>query len=103
MRPSGAAADPAAGGAPAERIWSVSELGAASRTLLEAAWPDLRVEGEISNFHAQAASGHWYFTLKDDRAQIAAAMFRSDNRRVRFRPENRLLLEQAVHRNRRSG
>lgn len=42
---------------------------------------------EISNF-SQPASGHWYFTLKDDRAQVRCAMFRNSNRRTTFRPQN---------------
>ncbi len=42
---------------------------------------------EISNF-TQPASGHWYFTLKDDTAQVRCAMFRNSNRRVTFRPQH---------------
>ncbi|BFO11376.1 exodeoxyribonuclease VII large subunit [Serratia rubidaea] len=45
------------------------------------------LSAEISNF-SQPASGHWYFTLKDDRAQVRCAMFRNSNRRVNFRPQN---------------
>jgi len=45
------------------------------------------ISGEISNF-TQPASGHWYFTLKDDTAQIRGAMFRNSNRRVTFRPQH---------------
>ncbi len=41
------------------------------------------ISGEISNF-TQPASGHWYFTLKDDTAQVRCAMFRNSNRRVTF-------------------
>ena len=47
----------------------------------------LWVEGELSNL-ARPSSGHWYFTLKDDNAQIRCAMFRNRNRGVQFRPEN---------------
>jgi len=47
----------------------------------------LWIEGEISNF-ACPASGHWYFTLKDERAQCRAAMFRGRNNRVGFLPKN---------------
>lgn len=46
----------------------------------------LRVSGEISNL-VRASSGHWYFTLKDDRAQVRCAMFRGRNAQVRFRPQ----------------
>jgi len=45
------------------------------------------ITGEISNF-SQPASGHWYFTLKDDTAQVRGAMFRNSNRRVTFRPQH---------------
>ena len=45
------------------------------------------ISGEISNF-TQPASGHWYFTLKDDGAQVRCAMFRNSNRRVTFRPQH---------------
>lgn len=45
------------------------------------------VEGEISNF-ARPSSGHWYFTLKDDKAQVRCAMFRNRNHMVRFRPQD---------------
>lgn len=45
------------------------------------------ITGEISNF-TQPASGHWYFTLKDDTAQVRCAMFRNSNRRVTFRPQH---------------
>ncbi|MCP1629063.1 exodeoxyribonuclease VII large subunit [Citrobacter amalonaticus] len=45
------------------------------------------ISGEISNF-SQPSSGHWYFTLKDDTAQVRCAMFRNSNRRVTFRPQH---------------
>ena len=47
----------------------------------------LWIEGEVSNFVCPS-SGHWYFTLKDERAQCRAAMFRGSNNRVGFVPEN---------------
>ncbi|MFN2500273.1 MAG: exodeoxyribonuclease VII large subunit, partial [Pyrinomonadaceae bacterium] len=49
------------------------------------------VEGEISNFRL-VSSGHWYFTLKDEGAQIRAACFRTTNQRIRFRPTDGLLV-----------
>ncbi len=70
-----------------EAIWSVSALNFEIRTLLEQGVGRIWLEGEISNF-AAPASGHWYFTLKDDRAQLRAAMFRNRNARVGFRPQN---------------
>src|ERR1700748_1304207 len=69
------------------RIWSVRELVAAVRTHVEREYTDIWVEGEISNFRAHD-SGHLYFTLKDENAQIRVVMFRSSARLLRFRPEN---------------
>jgi exodeoxyribonuclease VII large subunit len=75
---------------PAERrTWTVRDLVAAARTHLEREYGDVWVEGEISNFRAQD-SGHLYFTLKDQNAQIRVVMFRSAARLLRFRPENGL-------------
>ena len=69
------------------RILTVSELTHGVRDLLENAYPSVWVQGEISNFVAHR-SGHWYFTLKDQGASLSAAMFRGQNRRVRFEPEH---------------
>ena len=66
---------------------SVSELNREVKQLLEGNVPLLWVGGEISNF-AAPSSGHWYFTLKDARAQVRCAMFRGRNRSVRFQPGN---------------
>jgi len=71
------------------RTWSVRDLVAAVRTNLEREYGDVWVEGEISNFRAHD-SGHLYFTLKDQNAQIRVVMFRSSARLLRFRPENGL-------------
>ena len=68
-------------------IWTVSTLNFEVKTLLSRGLGTLWIEGEISNF-ARPASGHWYFTLKDDRAQCRAAMFRGRNSRVGFQPVN---------------
>lgn len=46
------------------------------------------VEGEISNFKDSYSSGHWYFSLKDSEAQISCVCFKSDNRHIKFLPEN---------------
>ncbi|HET7306420.1 MAG TPA: exodeoxyribonuclease VII large subunit [Gammaproteobacteria bacterium] len=73
------------------KIYSVSELGAAARMLLEDHFPSIWIQGEISNL-ARPGSGHWYFTLKDDAAQVRCAMFRMDNRRVRFTPKDGMLI-----------
>ena len=72
---------------PDRRIWTVRDLVAAVRTHIEREYSDTWVEGEISNFRAHD-SGHLYFTLKDENAQIRAVMFRSQARLLRFRPEN---------------
>jgi exodeoxyribonuclease VII large subunit len=69
------------------RTWTVRDLVAAVRTQLEREYTDTWVEGEISNFRAHD-SGHLYFTLKDETAQIRVVMFRSSARLLRFRPEN---------------
>lgn len=68
---------------------SVSELTASIRGTLEKSFGSIWVEGEISNFRAHT-SGHWYFTLKDEFAQVRAACYRSTNQRIRFRPESGL-------------
>ena len=73
--------------APERRVWTVRALVADVRTRLEREFGDAWVEGEISNFRA-AESGHLYFTLKDDSAQMRVVMFRSQARLLRFRPEN---------------
>ncbi|HVB98175.1 MAG TPA: exodeoxyribonuclease VII large subunit [Candidatus Dormibacteraeota bacterium] len=74
---------------PTRHIWSVSEITARIKELLEAGFRELWVEGEISNFR-QAQSGHLYFTLKDEHAQIRCVTFRNDARLLKFRPEDGL-------------
>ncbi|HEY6122141.1 MAG TPA: exodeoxyribonuclease VII large subunit [Pyrinomonadaceae bacterium] len=71
------------------RPLSVSELTNAIRGALEARFQSVWVEGEISNFKAHS-SGHWYFTIKDESAQLRAKCFRSANNRIRFRPADGL-------------
>lgn len=68
-------------------IFTVSRLNQTVRLLLEHEMGQVWISGEISNF-TQPASGHWYFTLKDDTAQVRCAMFRNSNRRVTFRPQH---------------
>ncbi|WKD51142.1 exodeoxyribonuclease VII large subunit [Microbulbifer spongiae] len=68
-------------------VLSVSELNWEVKHLLENSVPLLWVSGEISNF-AKPSSGHWYFSLKDARAQVRCAMFRNRNRSVAFQPQN---------------
>jgi exodeoxyribonuclease VII large subunit len=70
---------------------SVSEVNALVRNTLESSFGDLWVEGEISNY-TRAASGHRYFTLKDERSQLRAVMFRGRGDALRFEPENGMLV-----------
>ncbi|MBR7890081.1 exodeoxyribonuclease VII large subunit [Marinomonas sp. A79] len=69
-----------------ETAFTVSQLNRQIQQLLEASLPWILVEGEISNL-AKPGSGHWYFSLKDDKAQIRCAMFKSKNNAVRFSPK----------------
>lgn len=69
------------------RIYSVSDLNQASRHLLENHFASIQVEGEISNL-VQAASGHYYFKLKDEKAAIQCAFFKGRASRLNFKPEN---------------
>lgn len=71
------------------RPQTVSELTGAVRKSLESRFSSVWVEGEISNFKAHS-SGHWYFTLKDESAQLRAKCFRSTNTRIRFCPTDGL-------------
>jgi exodeoxyribonuclease VII large subunit len=75
--------------APRRRVYTVSELTAAIRGLLEESFGDVYVEGEISNCRLWN-TGHLYFTLKDGGAQIRAVMFRSTVRYLKFKPEDGL-------------
>ncbi len=69
------------------RIYTVSELTFKVKNLLEESYPFVWINGEISNFRVPA-SGHYYFTLKDEAAQINAVMFRNQNRTLIFDPED---------------
>jgi exodeoxyribonuclease VII large subunit len=68
-------------------ILNVSELNAEVNQLLTRGFPLLWVEGEISNL-VRPASGHLYFTLKDNKSQIRSAMFRNRNMKLNIQPEN---------------
>ena len=74
---------------PERRVFSVSELTGKIRDLFVRNFTDILVEGELSNCH-EAASGHMYCTLKDDRAQIKCVCFKTQLRLMKFRPENGL-------------
>jgi exodeoxyribonuclease VII large subunit len=74
---------------PERRVWSVSELTARIRALLEKNLLDIWVEGEISNCR-EAQSGHIYCTLKDEGAQVRCVFYRNQLRTMKFRPEDGL-------------
>jgi exodeoxyribonuclease VII large subunit len=70
---------------PEIKVISVSQLNGAIRGLLEGEFPLVWLKGEISNFKPHT-SGHFYFNLKDSKAQISAVMFRGFNSHLRFKP-----------------
>jgi exodeoxyribonuclease VII large subunit len=74
-------------GLPERDIYSVSRLVRETRAVLEGSFPLLWISGEISNL-AQPASGHIYFSLKDEIAQVRCAMFRMRRQQLRFQPAN---------------
>lgn len=63
---------------------SVSELNEQAKTLLELNFATVEVRGEISRLTKNQSSRHWYFTLKDSKASISAAMFSFANQKVKF-------------------
>jgi len=69
------------------KIFTVSELVRDAKASLEAMYPGVWVEGEISNLNCHS-SGHCYFTLKDAGGQLSAVLFRDDFRRLLFKPES---------------
>src|ERR1700683_1057953 len=75
--------------APKRQVWQVSEITARLRAMMEGEFPDVWVEGEISNCRP-AQSGHCYFTLKDARAQLKCVCFRENMRLLKFKPEDGL-------------
>ena len=72
-------------------MFSVSQLNKAAAELLTHSFGDVAVEGEISRL-TRAASGHWYFDMADETAQISCVMFRGDNSRVGFTAEVGMLV-----------
>jgi exodeoxyribonuclease VII large subunit len=74
---------------PEKRVWTVSELTGKIRDLLARNFTDITVQGEISNCRP-AQSGHIYFTLKDDHAQVRCVFFKQQQRGIKFRPEDGL-------------
>ena len=70
-----------------KKILTVSQLSQQIRSRLESEFPSLWLKGELSNFIAHS-SGHWYFSLKDEKSQIKGLMFRGQNHKVSFSPKN---------------
>ena len=68
---------------PAREVFTISRLNREARSLLERGLGSVWLEGEISNL-SRPSSGHWYFSLKDEAAQVRCAMFRTRNLLVRF-------------------
>ncbi|PVZ72628.1 exodeoxyribonuclease VII large subunit [Pelagibaculum spongiae] len=70
---------------------SVSGLNQSARYLLESTFPSIWLEAELSGYRPHG-SGHWYFTLKDKKANISCAMFRRENSRIGFEPQDGMQL-----------
>ena len=81
--------------APAGRPLSVSQLNAMTRQFIERNLPLLWVAGEVSNF-TRAASGHCYFSLKDERAQVRCVLFRSRAQALDWSPGHGMQVEGAA-------
>ena len=69
------------------KIFSVKEINRLVRELLEQSFPSFWITGEISNF-ISASSGHWYFSLKDEEAQVRCTMFKNKNMAAEWIPKN---------------
>lgn len=72
---------------PERDVYTPARLNREARALLERGLPSLWLEGEISNL-SRPSSGHWYFSLKDESAQLRCAMFRQKNMMARFTPKD---------------
>lgn len=70
-------------------VYSISDINALIREMLEGQFQQIWVRGEISNFKPHT-SGHYYFSLKDENSQISAVMFKGLNSKLKFKPENGL-------------
>ena len=70
-----------------QKVYTISELNANIKLLLEEQFPFVWIIGEISNFRIPA-SGHFYFTLKDESSQLNAVMFRGQQQKLKFEPED---------------
>ena len=73
-----------------EKIYTVSEITARIKNTIEEeiGFEYVWIAGEVSNFRGNYASGHWYFSLKDNETQISAVCFKWANQYIKFLPEN---------------
>ena len=85
-------ASPAPAAAPEREVYTPTRLNREARILLERGFPALWVEAEMSNL-SRPSSGHWYFSLKDENAQLRCAMFRQRNLLSRFTPRDGLRVQ----------
>lgn len=69
-------------------IYTVSQLNQEVKQILQEIYPPIWIEGELSNFRQPSSAGHWYFCLKDTKAQISCAMFRMHNQFLGFKPKD---------------
>jgi exodeoxyribonuclease VII large subunit len=74
------------------QVYSVAEVNRKARMVLEGALGEVWVEGELSRVVVHS-SGHWYFTIKDEQASVACAMFARDNATVTFKPKDGLKVQ----------
>ncbi|MBI4650970.1 exodeoxyribonuclease VII large subunit [Candidatus Desantisbacteria bacterium] len=72
-----------------KKVFTITDVTRSIKELLETRFANIWIEGEISDFK-KPGSGHFYFTLKDASSQIRAVMFRYNNQRLRFAPEDGL-------------
>lgn len=70
--------------------YSVSEISGAIKRVVEDAFGQVRLRGELSGYRGPHSSGHCYFTLKDDKAAISAVMWRGSFQKLQFKPEDGL-------------
>jgi len=75
-----------------QKIFSVTEINRMVKNVLQHNFQIIWIKGEVSNF-ISAASGHWYFSLKDSGAQVRCAMFRGSNNKIDWIPKNGDLIE----------
>lgn len=77
-------------------VYSVTQLNRSVKSLLEQNFFSIQVTGEISNL-SRPSSGHLYFSLKDERAQVRCALFRNQAQRLNFTPENGLQIQASAN------